>query len=107
LLADDENLDLGKQRACKHGIVDILSDHPEDAYDRDRVYEAAAERDPGAAVVVPPRKDAVASASAESDPTQRDHHLRMITERGGMAWQISSSYNLRAKVEASIRGTSE
>src|SRR5271166_2791252 len=34
--------------------------------------------------------------------TQRDRHLRMIAERGRMAWQKASGYNLRAKVEASI-----
>jgi hypothetical protein len=44
----------------------------------------------------------VASASAETVPTQRDHHLRRIAERGRMAWQKDSGYNLRAKVDASI-----
>jgi hypothetical protein len=44
----------------------------------------------------------VASASAETAPTQRDRHLRMIADRGQMAWQKASGYNLRAKVEASI-----
>ena len=44
----------------------------------------------------------MASASAETAPTQRDRHLRMIAERGRMAWQKASGYNLRAKVEASI-----
>jgi len=51
--------------------------------------------------VPPPRAGAVASASAETAPTQRDRHLRMIAERGRMAWQKASGYNLRAKVEAS------
>jgi hypothetical protein len=44
----------------------------------------------------------VTSASAGTAPTQRDRHLRMIAERGRMAWQTVSGYNLRAKVEASI-----
>ena len=57
---------------------------------------------PDAAVIVPPRAGAVASASAETAPTQRDRHLRMIADRGHMAWQKASGYNLRAKVEASI-----
>jgi hypothetical protein len=47
-------------------------------------------------------RGAVASVSSETAPTQRDRHLRMIAERGRMAWQKASSYNLRAKVEASI-----
>jgi hypothetical protein len=71
-------------------------------YDQNRVNQAIAERDPGAAVIVPPRAGAVASALAETAPTQRDRHLRMTAERGRMAWQKASGYNLRAKVEASI-----
>jgi Transposase DDE domain len=71
-------------------------------YDQDRVNQAVAKRHPDAAVIVPPREGAVPSASAESAPTQRDRHLRMIAERGRMAWQKASGYNLRAKVEASI-----
>ena len=51
---------------------------------------------------MPPRAGAVVSASAETAPTQRDHHLRMTAERGRMAWQKASGYNLRAKIEASI-----
>jgi hypothetical protein len=52
--------------------------------------------------MVPPRAGAVASASADTTPTQRDRHLRMIAERGRMAWQKASGYDLRAKVEATI-----
>jgi hypothetical protein len=51
---------------------------------------------------MPPRAGAVANASAETAPTQRDCHLRVIAERGRMVWQKVSGYNLRAKVEASI-----
>ena len=84
-------------------IADPIASFTADGgYDQDRVSQAVAERDPDAAVIVPPRAGAVASASAETDPTQRDRHLRMITERGCMAWQKASGYNLRAKVEASI-----
>lgn len=72
------------------------------AYDQDKVYEAVAERHPDAAVIVPPRATAVPSAAAETTPTQRDHHLQAIAERGRMSWQKSSGYNRRARVEASI-----
>src|ERR671933_628049 len=44
------------------------------AYDRADVYGAVAERHPEAAVVVPPRRDAVPSEAAETAPTRRDHH---------------------------------
>jgi hypothetical protein len=88
-------------------IADPIASFTADGgYDQDQVTQAVAERHPDAAVIVPPRAGAVASASAEIAPTQRDRHLRMIADRGHMAWQKASGYNLRAKVEASIRQAS-
>jgi len=72
------------------------------AYDRDDVYAEVAARHPEAAVVVPPRANAVPSAAAETAPTRRDAHLRCIAERGRMGWQRVSGYNWRALVEADI-----
>jgi len=72
------------------------------AYDREDVYGAVAERHPEAAVVVPPRRDAVPSMEAETDPTQRDRHLQSIAEHGRMSWQKASGYNARAKAEAAV-----
>ena len=42
------------------------------------------------------------SETAETAPTQRDEHLRLIAERGRMGWQKASGYNWRALVEADI-----
>ncbi len=39
---------------------------------------------------------------AESAPTQRDNHLQQIVEHGRMAWQNTSGYNRRARVEATM-----
>ena len=72
------------------------------AYDQDRVYDAVAEHSAEAAVVVPPRSTAVLSASAETDPTQRDRHIQVIAEQGRMAWQKTSGYNARAGVEGTM-----
>jgi hypothetical protein len=72
------------------------------AYDRDDVHAEVAARHPEAAVVVPPRANAVPSEAAETDPTQRDRHLQLIAERGRMGWQKASGYNFRALVEADI-----
>src|SRR5919198_4244264 len=72
------------------------------AYDREDVYGAVAERHPEAAVVVPPRRDAVPSDTAETEPTQRDRHLRLIAERGGLGWQKASGYDRRALAEAAM-----
>src|SRR5215218_9970100 len=72
------------------------------AYDRDDVYAEVAARYPEAAVVVPPRANAVPSEAAAIAPTQRDRHLRCITERGRLGWQKASGYNWRALVECDI-----
>jgi hypothetical protein len=45
---------------------------------------------------------AVPGETAETTPTQRDHHLQCIAESGRMVWQKASGYNRRAKVEAAI-----
>ena len=65
-------------------------------------YTEVAARHPDAAVVVPPRASAVPSEAAETNPTQRDCHLKSIAERGRMGWQKASGYNDRALVEADI-----
>ncbi|MBB5692739.1 IS5 family transposase [Muricoccus pecuniae] len=80
----------------------IASFTADGAYDQDGVYCEIAARHPAAAVIVPPRWSAVPSATAETAPTQRDQHLRMIAERGRMGWQKVSGYNWRALVEADI-----
>jgi hypothetical protein len=72
------------------------------AYDREDVYGAVAERHPEAAVVVPPRSGAVPSEAAETAPTQRDRHLRLIAEQGRTGWQKASGYNRRALAEAAV-----
>jgi hypothetical protein len=68
-------------------------------YDRTGVYTALDERHPDAKVIVPPRADAVLSATADTDPTQRDCHIQAIAGKGRMAWQRDSGYNQRAGVE--------
>jgi hypothetical protein len=72
------------------------------AYDRDDVYAEVAARHPAAAVVVPPRANAVPSEAAQIAPAQRDRHLRCIAERGRMGWQRASGYGRRALVECDI-----
>jgi hypothetical protein len=52
-----------------------------------------------AVIIVPPRVDAVLSATADTEPTQRDCHIQAIAGKGRMAWQRDSGYNERARVE--------
>jgi hypothetical protein len=61
-------------------------------YDRTGVYTTLDERYPDAVIVVPPRADAVLSANAETEPTQRDGHIQAIAGTGRMAWQRDSGY---------------
>ncbi|WP_052389081.1 hypothetical protein [Belnapia moabensis] len=72
------------------------------AYDQDNVYIEVTTRHSKAAVIVPPRANAVPSETAETAPTQRDGHLHCIAERGRTGWQKASSYNNRVLVEAGI-----
>jgi hypothetical protein len=100
----DKDADDGSQVGTLLDQVDgaVASVTGDGAYDRDDVYAEVAARHPEAAVVVPPRANAVPSQAAESAPTQRDRHLRCIAERGRMGWQKASGYNWRALVESDI-----
>src|SRR3954454_21820334 len=80
----------------------VVSFTGDGAYDQDGVYASVAERHPEAEVIVPPRATAVPSATAESEPTQRDRHLQHIAERGRMGWQRASGHTKRARAEAAI-----
>src|SRR3954465_8990774 len=85
----DKDADDGSQVGTLLDQVDgtVASVTGDGAYDRNDVYAEVAVRHPDAAVVVPPRSNAVPSDTAETAPTQRDRHLRCIAERGRMGWQ--------------------
>jgi hypothetical protein len=72
------------------------------AYDQDSVYRTVTDRDPGAAVIVPPRTTAVLSETVETAPTQRDGHLQSIADQGRIGWQKASGYTKRSRIEAAI-----
>ncbi len=100
----DKDADDGSQVGPLLDRIDgaVASFTGDGAYDREDVYAEVAARHPAAAVVVPPRANAVPSEAAEIAPTQRDRHLRCIAERGRMGWQKASGYNWRALVESDI-----
>ena len=72
-------------------------------YDRTGVYTALDERHPDAVIVVPPRADAVLSATADTEPTQRDRHIQAIAGKGRMAWQRDSGYNRKGPRRGPVR----
>jgi hypothetical protein len=53
-------------------------------------------------VVIPPRKNAVASPDATAHPTVRDRHIAQIAQKGRMAWQASTGYNQRSRAETQM-----
>jgi hypothetical protein len=100
----DHDVDDGSQVGPLLDRVDgpVASFTADGAFDRDDVYAEVAARHPEAAVVVPPRANAVPSDTAETAPTRRDEHVRCIAERGRMGWQRASGYGWRALVESDI-----
>ena len=61
-----------------------------------RSRRATRQPDPPTPVVIPPRAGAVPSPTADTTPTQRDQHLRMIREKGRMGWQRAVGYGRRS-----------
>jgi len=80
------------------------------ADDQDGVTASVTERDPEAAIIVPPRANAMPSDTAATAPTQRDRHLQHVEPRGSpdiakhgrLAWQAASGYTKRARAETGM-----
>ena len=79
--------------------ADVASLTADGAYDGDAVYDAVADRHPGAEVIIPPRATAVPN---ETTTTQRDQHIVTIDKHGRMGWQRRSGYNRRSLIETAI-----
>jgi len=80
------------------------------ADDQDGVTASVTERHPEAAIIVPPRANAVPRDTAATAPTQRDRHLQHVEPRGSpdiakhgrLAWQAASGYTKRARAETGM-----
>src|SRR5690349_9267496 len=79
--------------------VDLAWMTADGAYDGAAVYEAVAERHPEAAVIIPPKSNAVTD---EATTTQRNAHVAAIAKHGRMGWQRRSGYNRRSLVETRV-----
>ena len=53
-------------------------------------------------MVIPPRASAVPGPTADTAPTQRDRHIRMIEERGRLGWQKAVGYGRRSLGETAV-----
>ncbi len=82
-------------------IASVITDG---AYDGEPIYRAVSERqpDPPAAVIIPPRATAVPGPTADTMPSQRDQHIRMIRDRGRLGWQKAVGYGKRSLGETAV-----
>lgn len=70
------------------------------AYDGEPVSQAVQGKEPDAKVVIPPHKTAVYSLAGD---TQRDGHIQTIAQKGRIAWQRVTGYNIRNYVELAMQ----
>jgi transposase len=99
--SDDAGQVLALLEAIEGEIVSVMADG---AYDGEPVYQAIADHqpDPPPDVVIPPRASAVPSTENAEAQSQRDRHIRLIAERGRMAWQKATGYGRRSLAETAI-----
>ncbi len=83
---------------------EIASVTADGAYDGEPVYQAIADHqaDPPPDVVIPPRSSAVASTEDVDARSQRDRHIRIVAEKGRMAWQKATGYGRRSLAETAV-----
>ena len=83
---------------------EIASVTADGAYDGEPVYQAVARRQSGPVpdIVIPPRASAVLSRQSAEAQSQRDHHVRIIAEKGRMAWQKATGYGRRSLAETAV-----
>ena len=71
------------------------------AYDKEKVYKAAAAKGVNK-ITIPPRRDAVLWEEHGSDPHPRNENLRHIWERGRKEWKEESGYHRRSLAETAM-----
>ena len=83
---------------------EIASVAADGAYDGEPVYQAIAghQPDPPPDIVIPPRASAVLSTENAEAQSQRDRHIRLITEKGRMTWQKATGYGRRSLAETAV-----
>jgi transposase len=105
VLTDNAANDAGQVPALLEGLKgEIASVVADGAYDGEPVYQAIAgyQPDPPPEVVIPPRASAVPSTENAQAHSQRDRHIRIITEKGRMAWQKATGYGRRSLAETAV-----
>jgi hypothetical protein len=105
VLTDNAADDAGQVPALLDRVEgEIASLTADGACDGEPVYQAAASRqpDPPPDVVIPPRLSAVPSTEDAGARNRRDRHIRLIAEKGRMAWQRATGYGRRGHAETAV-----
>ncbi|WP_271024194.1 IS5 family transposase [Rhizobium sp. RCAM05973] len=71
------------------------------AYDGEPTYDTVTNHSADAAVVIPPRSNAINRSDA-GIASQRDQHIAAINRDGRMKWQAATGYGKRSLVETAI-----
>ncbi|MFK0167082.1 IS5 family transposase [Rhizobium sp. NPDC090279] len=71
------------------------------AYDGDPTYDAVSRHSADAAVVIPPRSNAIDRPDT-GIASQRERHIAAIKANGRMCWQATTGYGTRSLVETAI-----
>lgn len=107
ICADLTTDDVGDPTALP-GLLDQI-DGPVARFLADGAYHGAPTRDllaaridEGADVIIPPPKNAVASPQSTLAPSARHRHIAEIETCGRLAWQKSTGYNQRSRVETQM-----
>ena len=105
VLTDNGADDAGQVPALLEAIEgEIASVAADGAYDGEPVYQAIAghQPDPMPDIVIPPRASAVPGTEDAGAQSQRDRHIRIIAEKGRMAWQKATGYGRRSLAETAV-----
>ncbi|MGR9061574.1 IS5 family transposase (plasmid) [Rhizobium leguminosarum] len=105
--ADLTTDDVGDPTALP-GLLDQI-DGPVAKFIADGAYDGAPTRDlletrfgEIVEIIIPPPKTAVERPQSAFNPTVRDRHIAEIENKGRMAWQKSTGYNQRSRVETQM-----
>ena len=101
-MTDQDAGDASQVEAMLDQIDDPIGQFTGDgAYDGNPTYGAVTKHSAGAAVVIPPRANAVERPDADPS-SQRDRHIAAINTAGRMKWQVATGYGKRSLVETAI-----
>jgi hypothetical protein len=101
-LTDQDTGDVSQVGSLLDQIGDPIGQFTADgAYDGKPTYDAVIDHSAAAAIVIPPRANAVEPID-DKPPGQRDQHIAAISRDGRMKWQVSNGYGKRSLVETAI-----